>query len=80
MSTRLAYALLALMIALPLGACKKTEAENLAERRAQFMAQQRKKAIENYEQIVRKYPDSEFAARAQERLQALKGPESSEKK
>lgn len=80
MSKRFVGALIALMVTITLGACKKTEAENLAERRAQFMAQQRKKAIENYEHIVQKYPDSEFAARAQERLRELQGPQAQTKK
>ncbi|HEX5176080.1 MAG TPA: outer membrane protein assembly factor BamD [Chthoniobacteraceae bacterium] len=61
----------ALLLVLPLGGCKKTEAENLAEKRAEFQAQQRSKAIANYQQIVQKYPDSEYAAKAQERLREL---------
>ena len=74
------FVLFALLLALALGACKKTEAENTAEKRAQFQAVQRRKAIENYQQIVQKYPDSEFAAKAQERLRELNGPGTPAKK
>jgi hypothetical protein len=80
MFTRFASAGIALLLFLPLAACKKTEGENLAEKRAQFQAQQRRKAIENYQQIVEKYPESEYAAKAQERLRALAGPETQTKK
>lgn len=52
-------------------ACKKSEAQSMVERKQQFQAQQRKKAVENYQQILKKYPDSEFAAKAQERLRAM---------
>jgi hypothetical protein len=80
MSTRFVSAFAALLLALTFGACKKTEAENVAEKRAQFQALQRRKAIENYQQIVQKYPDSEFAVKAQERLRELTGPATPTKK
>jgi Tfp pilus assembly protein PilP len=80
MSTRFVSAAVALLLVLPLGGCKKSEAENLAEKRAQFQAQQRSKAIANYQQIVQKYPDSEYAAKAQERLRELTGPNGATKK
>ena len=72
---RYAAILLALGCGLLAPACKKTEAENLAEKNRQFQEQQRKRAIENYQQIIRKYPESEYAAKAQERLRALNAGE-----
>ena len=81
MPKRAAALFLALMLALPGFACKKSAAQNLAEKRQQFQAQQRKKAIDNYQQIVRKYPDSQFAPMAQERLRTLSpAPDSQAKK
>ena len=71
MLQRFAVALLLAIACFFSGACKKNEAQSLAERKQQFQAQQRKKAIDNYQQILKKYPDSEFAAKAQERLRAL---------
>lgn len=66
-----AAVLLATVVCSLNAACKKSEAQSMAERKQQFQAQQRRKAIENYQQILKKYPDSEFAAKAQERLRAM---------
>jgi TolA-binding protein len=54
-------------------ACKKAPpppkpGELTTEQRAAL----RKKAIDTYEKIVTKYPDSEYAPKAQERLNALR--------
>ena len=75
MLKRFAALLLATAVCLPGTACKKSVAQNLVEKRQEFQAQQRRKAIENYQQILKKYPDSEFAAKAQERLRALNAQE-----
>lgn len=68
---------LAVGVALILSAagCKKTPAENLEEKKKQFQARQRTEAVKNYREIIAKYPDSPFAAQAQERLRALNAPE-----
>jgi len=71
MLQRLHVAFLAAIACSLTAACQKSEGESVAERTRQFQSQQRKKAIENYQQIIRKYPDSEYAAKAQERLRAL---------
>jgi outer membrane protein assembly factor BamD (BamD/ComL family) len=44
-----------------------------AAEEAKWRAEQKNKAIKNYQEIVKKYPESPFAAKAQERLRAL-GP------
>jgi hypothetical protein len=75
MLKRFAALLLAVAVCVLPAACKKSIAENVAEKRQQFQAQQRKRAIDNYQQIVKKYPETEFAAKAQERLRALNAPE-----
>jgi outer membrane protein assembly factor BamD (BamD/ComL family) len=75
MLKRFTAVLLAIAVCLLGAACKKSVAQNLVERKQEFQAQQRKKAIENYQQILKKYPDSEIAAKAQERLRALNAQE-----
>jgi Outer membrane lipoprotein len=75
MLKRSAVLLVAAALCVCSAACKKSIAENVAEKRQQFQAQQRKRAIDNYQQILKKYPDSEFAAKAQERLRALNAAE-----
>lgn len=52
---------------------KKTAAEIQAERAQAFRTRQKGEAIKAYNVIVNKYPDSEYAAKAKERLAAL-GP------
>ena len=70
-------ALLLLAIAVCLGgvACKdtKTQAELMAEKKKEFKAKQKQVAIKAYKDLVDKYPDSEFAPKAKEKLQQL-GP------
>ena len=72
-------ALLILAAAFCLGgvACekKKTKAEILADKKKEFRARQKKQAIKAYHDLVTKYPDSEFAPKAQERLDQLGPPE-----
>lgn len=52
---------------------KKTSAELQAEKVDAFRQKQKVEAIKSYTALVTKYPDSEFAPKAQERLNAL-GP------
>ena len=70
-------ALLLLAAALCLGgpACekKKTQAELMAEKKKEFRVKQKQVAIKAYKDLVDKYPDSEFAPKAKEKLQQL-GP------
>ena len=69
--------LLLLAAALCLGgaACKKkmTQAELQAEKRKEFRVKQKQVAIKAYKDLVDKYPESEFAPKAKEKLQQL-GP------
>ena len=71
-------ALLLLAAAFCLGgtACdqKKTQAELKAEEKIKFRAKQKQVAIKVYKDLLDKYPDSEFAPKAKERLQRLGPP------
>lgn len=53
---------------------KKTTAEFQAEKAKAFQIKQKIAAIKSYQDLVTKYPDSEFAPKAQERLTALGPP------
>ena len=70
-------ALLLLAAALCLGgaACKetKTQAELIAEKKTAFKAKQKQVAIKAYKDLAEKYPESEFAPKAKDKLQQL-GP------
>lgn len=52
---------------------KKTQAELQAEKVKEFRVRQKQMAAKAYKDLAEKYPDSEFAAEAQQRLQGL-GP------
>ena len=67
------FVLLLLAAAMSFGAtaCKKKPKDNTEEKKKAFQAEQRKKAIDNYQKLVQKYPDSEWAPKAQQRLQTL---------
>lgn len=54
--------------------CKKTPQDNAAERDAKFRADQKVRALKTYQELVAKYPDSEHAAKAKERIKALATP------
>ena len=73
-------ALLLLAAALCLGgaACeeKKTQAELIAAKKKEFQVKQKQVAINAYQDLVEKYPDSEFAPKAKEKLQKLGPPTS----
>lgn len=66
---------LAVVLGLGAVACehKKTAAEIQAARMNAFRTRQKGEAIKAYTALVNKYPDSDFAAKAKERLQVL-GP------
>ncbi len=68
--------LLALASLLTATACehKKTAAEKQAERVQAFRVHQKGEAIKAYTDLVNKFPDSEFAPKAQERLKVLGPP------
>jgi outer membrane protein assembly factor BamD (BamD/ComL family) len=53
---------------------KKTLAELQAEKAKVFRDKQKIAAIKSYNDLITKYPDSEFAAKAKERLAALGPP------
>ncbi|MEO8351087.1 MAG: outer membrane protein assembly factor BamD [Chthoniobacteraceae bacterium] len=61
-------------VAISFGAmgCQKKPQETAAEKQAKFQAAQMTRAIENYEKLVKQFPESPYAAQAQERVQALK--------
>ena len=67
--------LLAVVLGFGAAACehKKTAAEIQAARVNAFRTRQKGEAIKAYTALVNKYPDSDFAAKAKERLQVL-GP------
>ena len=52
---------------------KKTQAQLNAERDKLAKDERKKQAVKYYQELVDKYPDSEFAAQAKERLRAI-GP------
>ena len=72
------FSLLLLASAVCLGgvACekKKTQAELQADKVKAFREKQKQTAAQKYQELVTKYPDSEFAAKAKERLQQLGPP------
>ena len=76
MLPRSASLLLAAALCLGGAACdqKKTQAELKAEEKIKFRAKQKQVAIKVYKDLLDKYPDSEFAPKAKERLQRLGPP------
>ncbi|MHA3771384.1 hypothetical protein ACXR0O_07595 [Verrucomicrobiota bacterium sgz303538] len=65
--------LLAVAIAFGAAACsgKKTAAQEQAEKEKVWRAKQRTRAVEYYSEIVEKFPDSQYANQAKERLNAM---------
>lgn len=53
---------------------EKTQAQLQAEKVRVFRVKQRNLAIKKYQELVQNYPDSEFAAKARQRLQELGPP------
>jgi uncharacterized protein HemX len=81
MLKRTILALLAAALCLGASACKgeATQAELKAEKQRKFRARQKELAIKCYKDLVTKYPDSEFAAQAEQKLQQLGSSESPKK-
>lgn len=66
---------IALVAALAVGtlSCKKQPVDDTAAREAKFRSDQKARALKAYHELVKKYPDSDYAPKAQERIRAL-GP------
>lgn len=79
MAKRIALILLAAVISCGGVACKKDKKSTEAEKVAKFRAEQKKKAVNAYQELVKKYPDSQYADKAKERLKAI-GPTPAPKK
>ncbi|RYD75680.1 MAG: outer membrane protein assembly factor BamD [Verrucomicrobiaceae bacterium] len=64
---------LAVVLAFGAAACsgKKTAAQEQAEKEKVWRAKQRTRAIESYKELTQKFPDSQYAAQAKERLNAM---------
>jgi outer membrane protein assembly factor BamD (BamD/ComL family) len=54
--------------------CKKSKPDTTANQQAKFQAEQKARALKTYQELVKKYPDSEHAPKAQERIRALATP------
>ena len=67
--------LLAVAMAFGAAACsgKKTAAQDQAEKEKAWRAKQRTRAIEYYKELAEKFPDSEYAPQAKERLVSMGG-------
>jgi len=73
MPQRLTPVLLALCVLSGTMACKKSPQAAVAARVAAEKADKKQKAIKNYQELLKKYPESPYADKAKARLQAL-GP------
>ena len=76
MLPRPASLLLAALLCLGGAGCKEkqTQAEQQAQAKVQFRAKQKQVAIKAYKDLADKYPESEFASKAKEKLQHLGPP------
>ncbi len=74
MVQRFALVLLAGVIAVGTVSCKKSQKDVAAEQQAKFRAQQKTRALRQYQDLVKKYPDSEYAGKAKERIRTLTPP------
>ena len=79
MLSRIPSVLLATLAIYGAAACKKTPQQAIEAKIAAEKADKRQKAIKNYQELIKKYPNSEFAEDARKRLQAL-GPAPTPKK
>lgn len=79
MVQRIVLFIVAGAVALGGASCKKSQKDVTAEKQAKFRADQKAKAIARYQELVKKYPDSEYAEKAKERIRAL-GPVATPKK
>jgi predicted Zn-dependent protease len=73
MVARLLLVLACTTLTLGFTACKKSNQAQQAAAAAKWRADQKQKAIKNYQDLVKKYPESPYATKAKERLSAL-GP------
>ena len=73
MLLRIRPLLLATLVMVGVAACKKSPQEQAAAKIAADKADKKQKAIKNYQDLLKKYPTSEYAEKAKTRLQAL-GP------
>ncbi len=80
MLPRIIPLLAALAISFGAVACQKKPQESTAEKQAKFQAAQMARAIENYEKLVKEFPESPYAAQAQERLLVLKAKQAAKSK
>ena len=73
MSQRTISLIIALLIFSGVVACKKSPQQQTEARLAAERADKKQKAIKNYQDLLKKYPESQFAEKAKTRLQTL-GP------
>jgi hypothetical protein len=71
--------LLLAFAATALPACKPNKEKEAAAAQAKLLADKKQRALKNYQDLVKKYPESEFAEKAKERIRAL-GPAATPKK
>lgn len=65
--------LLAVVMAFGAAACsgEKTAAQQQAEKEKAWRAKQRTRAVDYYKELAEKFPDSQYASQAKERLNSL---------
>lgn len=74
MVQRIASLTLAGLVAFGAASCKKSQKDIAAEKQAKFRAEQKARAVKAYQELVKKYPDSEYAEKAKERIRSLTPP------
>lgn len=79
MVQRIVLFIVAGLIALGAASCKKSQKDVAAEKQAKFRSEQKAKAIARYQELVKKYPESEYAEKAKERIRALTPPSTPKK-
>ena len=80
MFQRIASLALIGLIAFGAVSCKKKSGSGAAAAQAKFQAEQKVRALKAYQDLVKKYPDSEYAEKAKERIRALATPAPAKKK
>jgi TolA-binding protein len=79
MVQRIALIIVAGLFAVGATSCKKSQKDLAAEKEAKFRAEQKARALKSYQELVKKYPDSEYAEKAKERIRALTPPSTPKK-
>jgi len=74
MAPRFFAVLFTVVLAVTATSCKPKKKDMSAELDAKFRAEQKVRLIKNYQDLVKKYPESEYAPKAKERLAALQPP------